>query len=330
MPPPLTADQARAWNRYADTSPLYQRLNEVIADDSRLLDVLNSIERTPRHNVLFAGVQFLMMRDGAGPLADYYPNFADSPKDPRGVAVPFTDFVLGQASELIAIGQTRYTQTNECRRCVGLLPAIWATGVTHFHLVDFGTSAGLNLHLDRYRYRWNSVSWGPDQSPVDLFTELRGGEVTPLHMGILSRTGLDLNPLDPSDPDHRMWLEALVWPEHHDRRRRLQTALDVAAAHPVDLIAGDGLVTLPAVLERIPAREPALVINSFILNQLSPDDRDRYQRILASERARRPVYHVSMEWLDDSADSADIEVDDGTGLRRIGSAQPHGEWLELE
>lgn len=300
----------------------------MIADDARLLDVLNSIEHPPRHNMLFAGVQYLMMRDGGGAIAEYYPNFTDSPLGLDGVASPFTEFVLFHADELATIGRTRYTQTNECRRCVALLPAIWVFGIQRFHLVDFGTSAGLNLHLDRYRYQWGETTWGPE-SEVELETEMRGVEVLPAHIEVLSRTGLDLNPIDPADPDDRRWLEALVWPEHESRRLRLNSALDIAAAHPVDRIAGDGLTTLPQVLEELPGGDAVVVINSFILNQFPPDDRRRYENILTAGRQVRPVYQASLEWLDSAAEAADLEVDDGTGPRRVGRAQPHGEWLEL-
>lgn len=301
----------------------------MIADDPGLLEILNSIEHLPRHNVLFAGVQYLMMGDDETLLAAYYPNFADNPLEVGGIVGPFTDFVVAHADDLVDIGRTRYTQTNECRRCVGLLPAVWATGANRFHLIDFGTSAGLNLQLDRYRYRWGSMTWGPEDSPVELVTEMRGGEPTQNDIEILSRTGIDLNPLNPSNPDDRRWLEALVWPEHHERRLRLRAALALAAAHPIDRVEGDGLATLPEVLEQIPRAEPAVVINSFILNQFSPEDRERYDQVIAAGRVRRPVYRVSMEWLDPLADSADLEVDDGTGLRRVGRSQPHGEWLEL-
>lgn len=329
MPPPLTAEKSRRWKRYAESSPLYQHLTDVIADDPRLLDVLNSVEHPPRHNVLFAGVQYLMLRDGARPLTDFYPNFTDKPRRMGAVDGPFTDFVLSHADELITIGRTRYTQTNECRRCVALLPAVWATGVSHFHLIDFGASAGLNLHMDRYRYEWDGVTWGPLDSSVELETEMRGAGVVPRDIEILSRAGLDLNPLDPSDPDDRRWLQALVWPEHEQRRSRLVASLQIAAAHPVDQIQGNALTTLPLALSRLAGEEPAVVINSFILNQLSPEERERFEQILVEGRRERPVFRVSMEWLDPAADAADLEVDEGSGSRLVGRAQPHGEWLEL-
>lgn len=327
-PPPLTPDRVRAWGRYAETSPLYQHLNNLIAADEQLLVVLNAIERTPRQNILLAGVQYLMMRDGGGGLAPYYANLTDDPLEISDVDLPFTEFVLGHADELIDLGRTRYTQTNECRRCVALLAGIWATGAERFHLIDFGTSAGLNLHLDRYHYRWGDVTWGPE-SRVHLVTENRGAPVTPRNIEILSRTGLDLDPIDPADPDDRRWLEAFIWPEHHDRRRRLRAALDIAAANPVDLVTGDALTTLGQVLDGLPGDDPAVVLNSFILNQLQSADRERFDAILNRARDDRAVYRVSMEWLDIEADGSDLAIDDGSGLRNIGSAQPHGEWLEL-
>jgi hypothetical protein len=279
--------------------------------------------------MLFAGVQYLMLREGGSSLAGYYPNITDNPGRVEDVDEPFTEFVLAYSDELAEIGRTRYTQTNECRRCTALLPAIWVAGFTRFHLVDFGTSVGLNLQLDRYRYRWGEVTWGSPDSEVELETEMRGARVRPHEIHVSSRTGLDVNPLDPSDPDDRRWLEALVWPEHGDRRTRLTSALRIAATHPVDRVSGDGLATLPRVLEGLVDDDAVIVINSFILNQFSQDDRDRYQDVLADARGRRPVVQVSMEWLDQSADAADIEIDDGSGVQRIGRAQPHGEWLEL-
>ncbi|MGH8946267.1 MAG: DUF2332 domain-containing protein [Acidimicrobiia bacterium] len=327
--PPLTPERARAWGKYAETSPLYQRLNEVVAGDNSLMSVLNSIEHTPRQNILFAGVQYLMLRDGGGELAQYFPNFTDRPRDLADVAGTLTEFVTAHADELSEIGRTRFTQTNECRRCVALLPGIWATPAERFHLIDFGTSAGLNLQLDRYAYRWDGTTWGPD-SPVLLETESRGAEVSPREIEVLTRIGLDLDPVDPTDHDARLWLEALIWPEHHERRHRLRAALDLAAADPPQLVTGDALTTLGPAIDELPADAPVVVINSFILNQIPRADRTRYDDILNERRSHRPIYRVSMEWLDPSADAADLAVDDGSGLRQVGAAQPHGEWLELQ
>lgn len=325
---PLTPDQIRDYGRYLESSPLYVQLVEVIAADNRLVDILNAIENVPRQNILFAGVQYLMTGEGGVDLARFYPNLTDSPLGLEGIAGPFADFVLEHADELMEIGRSRYTQTNECRRCVALLPGVWATPAERFHLVDFGASAGLNLQLDKYHYTWGDLTWGPD-STVALRTEIRGEKPIPRSVEVLSRVGLDLNPIDAADADDRRWLEALVWPEHEDRRRRLVAALDLAAANPPELIGGDATATLPRALASLPGRDPVVVMNSFILNQFAAEDRERFAQVVASLRETRPVYRVSMEWLDTDAKAAWLEVDDGSGLIKIGEAQPHGEWVEL-
>ena len=326
--PPLTADQARSWGRYAGASPLYQRLIEVIASDPDLLGVLNAMESSPRPNVMLAGVQLLLMKGDEEDLARFYPNLATSARDPDDIAAPFRQFVLEHRSELVEIGRHRRTQTNECRRCVALLPAIWALPVDRFHLVDLGTSAGLNLQMLRYHYRWGDTEWGPD-SKVRLSTENRGRPVTPRPVTNVTRTGLDLQPLDATDPEDRLWLEALVWPEQHDRRQRLQAALALAAADPPRLVAGDAIETLADVVAALPAADPVVVVNSFVLNQLPPERRDLLADVFTDLRQSRAVYRVSMEWLTADEDAASVEIDSGSGWERIGMASPHADWIEL-
>jgi hypothetical protein len=326
--PPLTPEQARGWARYADTSPLYQHLIEVVASDPDLMDLLNMVVGSPRPNVLLAGVQFLMFRDGGERLGDFYPSLTERPEDAAGVAGPFREFVMAHRDELAKIARTRHTQTNECRRCAALLPAIWSLPVSAFHLIDVGTSAGLNLHLDRYRYLWGDVSWG-EPSQVLLSTENRGAPVLPREIEVLTRTGLDLDPVDLANPDDRLWLEALIWPEHSERRRRLQAAIEIAMAHPTPMVAGDALKTLGPAIEALPGSEPVVVMNSFALNQLPPRHREQLATIIEEGRAGRPIYRVSMEWLTPDEDAAVIAVDDGSGMRKIGNAQPHAEWIEL-
>ena len=51
------------------------------------------------------------------------------------------------------------------------------------------------------------------------------------------RQGVDLNPLDVTDPDTAAWLTALVWGGHTDREERLQAALRVAAVDPPPVLA---------------------------------------------------------------------------------------------
>jgi hypothetical protein len=47
----------------------------------------------------------------------------------------------------------------------------------------------------------------------------------------LRSPGLDLKPVDLSDPGEVGWLEALVWPEQVDRLARLHAAIKIASRH---------------------------------------------------------------------------------------------------
>ncbi len=61
--------------------------------------------------------------------------------------------------------------------------------------------------------------------------------------------GIDLNPLNLNDEGDVAWLDALIWPEHADRRARLRSAVEVAR---VDLAP-----IVPAVTERLRAESAA-------------------------------------------------------------------------
>lgn len=289
---------------------------------------LNRIEHAPRPNVLLAGVQFLLMQEPDDPLAEHYPNIGEGSEPGGSLADRFRDFVARHEDELLDIGRTRYTQTNECRRCAVLLPVIWRTSWTRFHLVDVGTSAGLNLNLDRYHYRWGDLEWGP-ASTVDLEAESRGDDFEPRVIELASRTGLDLNPIDAGDADDRMWLEALIWPEHFERRRRLASALELAALHPVNIVAGDALETMGPLLADLPSGESVVVMHSFALLQFTGEARKSFRDILQSQRKHRPVYELAFDAVGREDGSGGLTVDDGSGPSDVGRAHPHGEWLEL-
>lgn len=323
----MRAESIRKWGKTVYDSPLYSALVDVIAESQSLLEVLDEIEHTPRPNVLLGAVQFLLMEHPDDPLTRFYPNLGGSPSSTEGLASEFHRFVGDHREEILRIGRTRYTQTNEVRRCAVLLPAIWSGPLREFHLIDVGTSAGLNLAIDRYRYRWGDVEWG--DSELLLECEPRGEDPKPTACRVLSRTGLDLHPVDLTSESDRRWLDALIWPGHEVRRTRLRKAMDLATGLELELVPGDALTTLPNVLSELPPGEPAVVMHSFVLNQLSPEERERFASLVEAARQERPVVRVGLEWLRLSADSSEIHYDDGGGMTVLGTAHHHGEWIDL-
>jgi hypothetical protein len=91
------------------------------------------------------------------------------------------------------------------------------------------------------------------------------------------RAGLDLEPLDATDPDDVAWLEALVWPGEEHLGEQLRAALEVLRADPPLLVPGDLRTDLPALLARAPAGATPVVFHTAVLASVpDPADRQRF------------------------------------------------------
>jgi hypothetical protein len=329
VPEPVSEVYLRAWSRHTHRSPLYQHLINVTLGNPALMSVIQRISKRPPPNVYLAAIHYLLM-DGRSPrLSRYYGSIVEDPLPVSDVDEAFTDFVLENRDDIVELANRRFTQTNECRRCVALLPGVMASPFDRFHLVEIGTSAGINLALDHFKYDFEDTEWGPD-SPVRLSAEVRGDppRLRPIDIG--QRVGIDLHLIDRNDPSDRRWLEALIWPEHEERRERLRRALDLTSEMEFKMVEGSVLDELAAVLGDLPPGEPAVVMNSFVLIQLDPDQRERVEDIVEEARRTRPIYRVWLEFIDKDDDWARLRVGSGRELVDLGTAHPHGEWIDLD
>ncbi|MEW1585229.1 DUF2332 domain-containing protein [Micromonospora vinacea] len=239
-------------------SPTYERLSQAVARDDALialLDVLPPAKRQP--NLLFGVVRWL-----GGPVDD---------------PVTFHDFVLTHWAAIEAELLTRATQTNEAGRCAVLLPVLAALPQP-LALLEVGASAGLCLYPDRYAYRYGDHEVGSGEPVLDCAAT---GLVPPAGVPqVVWRAGLDLNPLDVTDPDDVSWLDALIWPEHGHRRARLRAAAAVAAADPPLLVRGDLVDDLPALAAQAPTDATLVVFHTSVLYQVPPPRRDAFVRLV--------------------------------------------------
>ncbi|WES64784.1 DUF2332 domain-containing protein [Microbacter sp. GSS18] len=187
------------------------------------------------------------------------------------------DAVVGEASR-------RSLQTNEPLRCAALLPAL-SMIPGPIALLELGASAGLCLHPDRYSYRYDG---GPDldpptgPSPVVLSSRLTGPAAVRMPE-IVWRGGIDLAPLDPRDRDDRAFLQALVWPGEAGRAERIRRALDIAAAHPAPIAAGDASYpdVLHAAVSAAPRGATLVVATPGVLPHIPRQARERLIDMLA-------------------------------------------------
>lgn len=336
-----------AFESFADwcvgTSPLYERLARGVADDSALLDLAGVVPegRSPPH-LLLAAVHSLLLAGENHPLSTYYATCTKNPTSPT-VSDPrpaFRGFCLGHEAELRTLLTTRRTQTNAVRRCAALLPAFEYVSRTAsdrpIALVELGPSAGLNLCWDRYGYDYGDAGqYGRTDSPVRVESTVRGDRSPPLSEElppVTSRVGIDLHPLDVTDPDDARWLRALVWPEHGTRHELLEKAIAVARENPPELVAGDAIEMLPDVFAEIPSERPVCVFDTNVRYQLDEAGRERLRSILADIGSERELHVLS-------GDRAAVGHEQGILLthatfdpdeQRSGLLvyQQHGEWVE--
>jgi hypothetical protein len=239
-------------------SPTYERLAYAVSRDSEtlaLLDTLRSPKRQP--NLLFGVVRFL-----GGPVED---------------PTAFHDYTVANWPAIEAEMRTRATQTNEAGRCAVLLPVL-ATLPQPLALLEVGASAGLCLYPDRYSYRYGDHPVGSGEPVLECAAT---GLEPPRHApSVVWRAGLDLNPLDVTDPADVAWLDALIWPEHAHRRARLRAAAAVAAADPPLLVRGDLVDALPAIAARAPGDATLVVFHTSVLYQVPKPRRDAFTEVV--------------------------------------------------
>jgi hypothetical protein len=285
------------------TSPLYRCLSRTVAATDQLLD-LACLGRPGQYPtfLFFGAVHLLLLGGTRHPLARFYPSIAGPRALPPGGAGPaLVSFGREHAAELAATISTRLVQTSQVQRAAGLrlgLSVIAGEVPGPVHLIEAGASAGLNLRFDRYGYRLNGRQFGDPASPVQLAVECHGPGPLPdldRQPAIASVLGVDLHPVDAADPAERAWLEALVWPENHGQRALLAVALELAAADPPPLRAGDVADVLPAIAGSLPAGQPRVVFHAATRLHVPAGRRAAFDAAIERAGDTGPMWWLSIE-----------------------------------
>jgi hypothetical protein len=172
--------------------------------------------------------------------------------------------------------------------------------------LDLGTSAGLNLLFDHYRYEYRQRSdgtvtaAGDPTSAVQLDCVVRNdlAELPPFTAPPMAgRVGLDLSPIDPTSADGARWLLACLWPDNLPRFNRLRHALDIArdTEHPPVIHRGDIVSDLTAVAATIDPSTPLVVFHSWVAAYLTQPRQRELVEAVRSIAATRPVHHLYAE-----------------------------------
>ncbi|MFJ5952068.1 DUF2332 family protein [Streptomyces noursei] len=296
-----------SWHEARGRSDAHEELSARIGQDDEICELLarslpSGNKQQP--NLLLAAVRYL-----DGPHAE---------SGPRGEAAygRWREWTVRHWDEVRAVIMRRATQTDEPARCAALLPLL-ARLPQPLALLEVGTSAGLCLHPDRYRYRYvpdgppsphgEPVEAGAPDSAVTFTCRTSG--VAPWDDGatvppgarpeVVWRGGIDLEPLDPvGTPDDLRWLHALVWPGDEARAARLAAAVEAVRASPrPTVVRGDLIDELPALAARAPAGATLVVFHSAVLHYLPPARREEFAGLVRSVLAERdgPGHWISQE-----------------------------------
>jgi hypothetical protein len=352
------------------TSPLYDHLNTAFITEPELAAALlaaPSAERLPL--LMFASVHYLLRNDPTEAdvaLAAYYPSLGGTRAPDGDLVGTFREFVTRRDRGLRALTSTRVTQTNEARRAAVIRPALAAAqrrvGDREIALVEVGCSSGLMLLPDRYGYRYHqpdgSVLEFGDPAVPELVLEagVRGDAGVPDWLAtpvrIVSRVGIDRNPISADDVDQTDWLRACIWPEHLDRLARLEAALAQAREARLDLRRGDLFDLLPAAVAEAPEDAVVVVLSSHVLPYLEQAGRRAFADRVAELSETRDLMlvlnedhrlsrsfgvgapgeggYVAASLVDyiDHIDHADHSGSGGPTATAFAKVDPHGSWLE--
>lgn len=332
------AEEFAATPRDFPTSPLYARLGPVVAADDRLLALAaHAREGQLPPNLLFAAVHYLLLGDPAHELAAWYPSLGGTADGDPGPA--FTAFCLARREEIVALLRRRLVQTNVVRRSTALragLAAVAALTGEPVTLVEVGSSAGVHLRFDEYRYDFGGRTWGEESSPVLVRTEWRGGGTPPPLdpiPAIADRVGVDLHPIDATDPEERRWLRALIWPENTAQAELQDAALRVVAKNPPRTFTGDVVDVLPEVVAAVPRGTPVVVFHAATRLHVAADRRPAFDAAIASVAHDHTLFHLSFEASREASVrfgepmfALRLRRDEGPG-RILAAGDGHGAWL---
>lgn len=256
-------------------SATYEAWAAGVATDAALIELIEELPVAKRQpNLVFSAARF----QGC----------------PLGPYAVFREWLHRHWIEVRATVLDHATQTNEAGRCALHLPVL-ARIPGPLALLEVGASAGLCLYPDRYGYRYDGreplePSDGP--SPVLLDCETTGGVPIPSELpDVVWRAGIDLNPLDVRRADDLAWLDALIWPEHDDRRARLRAAASLVAADPPRLVEGDLVEQLGRVAAEAPAGATLVVLHTAVIAYLGEEAKRRF----VAEVANLDAHWLSVE-----------------------------------
>ena len=357
--------------------PLYAAITAAVAQRTEWAAMLAAAPATQRLPMLWLAAlqdRVLACVDAGDrpPLADYFSSAGGARSPDAALVGHLGDFIDRERVTLLHTIATRSTQTNEIGRSAVLWPVLQAlverTGQRRIALLDVGCSAGLNLGVDHWRYRYVDDATGATIAATPSSRDPQAPEITCRVLAgardavaraiasapgpqIVSRAGIDLKPIAVDDAAEVRWLRACLWPHDAERRARFDTAVAIARTRhwPVAATA-DAAAAIVAWRAGLPDDVLPVVFNSWVLSYFDAPLLRRHVDALLEQVARRGVAWISGEnptlsrswWPGKPGTNADrlpnatswtVALPDGKGgvdWRLAATSHAHGRWMLYE
>lgn len=324
-----------AKNECENSSPLYEHLANKIADDNELLKIATSIPQgQPVPNLLLAGVQYLLS-SSKDDLVHFYPSLTTTPKAISEVYPVFKAFVLSHSDELKTLFQEKLVQTNEIRRCSYLYPMMTEIYESHkkpLALLEIGASAGLQLGMDQYNYCYNQQLHINNSNNAFVLSSENRGQPLPASITnapvVCKRVGIDLNPINIHNEEELRWLQALIWPEHEERRLLLNQALPILKELDLQLIKGDAIKLIKDISREINEDAMLVVYHTHVANQIPMELRLELMKQLKEISMERPLYHCYNNLFDTQLHQDLIDQGEIESIRTMERPDGHARWFK--
>lgn len=195
-------------------------------------------------------------------------------------------------------------QTNEAGRSSNFIAAmLWLADrglPPQFQCLEIGSSAGINLMLDRHHYDLAGVQVGPEPGAMRFKPEWQGDAPPNHRIAIVSTKGCDVAPVDLADPDQALRLKAYIWPEHTVRFERMAAAIAEAGKSAPDLVRMNAADFIEAELAKPQAAGTTRVLMHSIVWQYVPKDQQArvtaaMEQAGATATLERPLAWISLE-----------------------------------
>lgn len=271
----------------------------------------------------------------AGKAPELAPIYADEPAEDAAIVGD----VVRRHADFLLPWLDGPPQTNEAGRSSGFVAAmLWLASQglpPKFECLEIGSSAGINLMIDRYFYDLGGVKVGAADAAMRFQPEWRGPSPPDEVIAFASLKGCDVAPLDLTDPSQGLRLRSYIWPEHPFRFERLDAAIAASIRKAPALVAMNAADFVEQQLALPQAEGTTRVLMHSIVWQYVPEDQRARVTAAMEAAGRKATPERALAWIRLEANRTllnhGLEVrywPGGDEPRLLAAAHAHGAWIE--